>query len=215
MRRHVLQRRPQDRSKDQTYFLYCIERQDLRLVLSLLPIIPRMMCAAWHGQLRLPVAEKPESQDICFIPEKGLHAFLEAHLPEAIPGDIVDASGKVLGRHKGICFYTIGQRQGLGISARKPLYVTALDADRQRVVVGDKNCLKAAGLVAGSINMLSGDVPQQASAKIRYGHKAQPCSFTVSGDELTVLFLRAAGSNHDGAVPCAVRRRCGAGRRHH
>ena len=181
-------RRPRDRRKDQTYFLYCIERQALRHCLFPLADYTKDDVRAFARKLRLPVAEKPESQDICFIPEKGLHAFLEAGLPDAIPGDIVDTSGRVLGRHKGICFYTIGQRQGLGVSAKNPLYVTALDAVRQRVVVGDKNCLKAAGLVAGSINMLSDDVPQQASAKIRYGHKAEPCSFMVSGDELKVFF---------------------------
>lgn len=181
-------RRPKDRRKDQTYFLYCIKRYALQHCIFPLADYTKDDVRTLARQLRLPVAEKPESQDICFIPEKGLHAFLEARLPEAIPGDIIDARGRVLGRHKGICFYTIGQRQGLGISARKPLYVTALDAERQCVVVGDKNCLIAAGLVAGSINMLSDDVPQHASAKIRYGHKAQPCSFTVSGDELIVKF---------------------------
>jgi tRNA-specific 2-thiouridylase len=180
--------RPKDRRKDQTYFLYCIAPGDLQQCLFPLADYTKDEVRLLARQHRLPVAEKPESQDICFIPEKGLHAFLEARLPEAIPGDIVDAGGTVLGRHKGICFYTIGQRQGLGISAHYPLYVTALDADRQRVIVGYKNCLKAAGLVAGGINMLSDDVPQQAHAKIRYGHKAQPCSFTVSGDELTVVF---------------------------
>jgi len=181
-------RRPKDRRKDQTYFLYCIERQALQSCLFPLADYTKDDVRALARQLRLPVAEKPESQDICFIPEKGLHAFLEGRLPEAVPGDIVDSSGAVLGRHTGICFYTIGQRQGLGISARNPLYVTALDAVRHRVIVGEKNGLTSTGLVAGSINMLSDVMPQQASAKIRYGHKAEPCSFTYSGDALTVIF---------------------------
>ena len=100
----------------------------------------------------------------------------------------MDPQGRVLGRHRGICFYTIGQRQGLGISSRNPLYVRGLDGATQRIVVGDKNCLKAGGLIAGGVTMLSDDAPRQAAAKIRYGHKAQPCSFSVSGDELTVVF---------------------------
>jgi tRNA-uridine 2-sulfurtransferase len=185
--RHFLLR-PADRKKDQTYFLYCINKDDLPHTVFPLADYTKDDVRKLARQLRLPVAEKPESQDICFISEKGLHAFLEARLPEAIPGDIVDSSGRVLGQHKGICFYTIGQRQGLGISARNPLYVTALDAASNRVIAGDKKYLAGAGLVAGSINMLSDAVPQQAAAKIRYGHKAEPCSFTVSGDELTVSF---------------------------
>jgi tRNA-uridine 2-sulfurtransferase len=179
---------PRDRRKDQTYFLYGIERQALRHCLFPLADYIKDDVRALARKLRLPVAEKPESQDICFIPEKGLHSFLKAHLPEALPGDIVDASGRVLGRHTGICFYTIGQRQGLGISARNPLYVTALDAERHRVIVGEKKCLKAAGLVAGSINMLSDAVAGQAAAKIRYGHKAEPCRYAVSGDAVRVFF---------------------------
>ncbi len=181
--------RPKDSRKDQTYFLYCIERVDLPHCIFPLADYTKDEVRLLARQYRLPVAEKPESQDICFIPENGLSRFLSERLPVAVPGDIVDSSGRVLGQHKGICFYTIGQRQGLGISARNPLYVIALDADRNRVIAGDKKYLLAKGLVAGSINMLSDDVPQQASAKIRYGHKAEPCSFTVSGDELTVFFL--------------------------
>ncbi len=186
---HYFLQRPSDRKKDQTYFLYCIKKDDLQHTAFPLADYTKDDVRTLARQLRLPVAEKPESQDICFIPEKGLHAFLEARLPESAPGDIIDTAGRVLGRHRGICFYTIGQRQGLGISARNPLYVTALDPAGNTVIVGDKNCLKAKGLVAGSINMLSDSVPHQASAKIRYGHKAQACSFSVSGDELTVSFL--------------------------
>jgi len=184
---HFLQR-PADRKKDQTYFLYCITRDDLRTTLFPLADYTKQEVRQLARQYRLPVAEKPESQDICFVPEKGLHEFLSARLPAVAPGDIVDTEGRVLGRHRGICFYTIGQRQGLGISAPKPLYVTALDAVTNSVVVGEKKALKAAGLVCGNFNFLVREIPQRVHAQIRYRHKAQPCSYTISGNSARIFF---------------------------
>ena len=139
--------------------------------------------------LGLPVAEKPESQDICFIPDGGLQDFLAQRISPA-PGDIVDRSGRVLGRHRGLCLYTIGQRQGLGISAPRPLYVTDLDPERNRVVAGGKEHLAAFGLVARRINMFTDAVSGSGAAKIRYGHAAQACRYQRSGQELTLWFER-------------------------
>jgi tRNA-uridine 2-sulfurtransferase len=180
--------RPKDRRKDQTYFLYCIAKDDLQHCLFPLAEYAKDEVRLLARQYRLQVAEKPESQDICFVPEKGLHDFLSARLTEAMPGDIVDTAGRVLGQHSGICFYTIGQRQGLGISAPKPLYVTALDSDGNRVVVGEKKSLTAAGLMCGNFNFLADEIPLRVHAQIRYRHKAQPCRCTISGNSAGVLF---------------------------
>ena len=107
----------------------------------------------------LPVHDKPESQDICFIPAEGHEAFLRGRGVRVEPGEIVDREGRVLGRHRGIACYTIGQRGGLGISSPAPLYVLAIDAARNRLVVGAKGELKSEGLAADQVNWLVDSFP--------------------------------------------------------
>ena len=180
--------RPMDRKKDQTYFLYCIEPSVLKRCRFPLAEYTKYEVRTIAQKLELPVAEKPESQDICFITEHGLQVFLRDRLPEMTQNDIVDESGKIVGRHNGLCFYTIGQRQGLGISTPRPIYVTALETKRNRVFIGYKESLMARGLIAESINMFTESVSGQASAKIRYGHTAQACRYEVCRPELRVIF---------------------------
>jgi tRNA-specific 2-thiouridylase len=136
----------------------------------------------------LPVAAKVESQDICFVTQKNYHAFIAGRLPGIRPGWIEDKDGKKLGEHRGVVFYTIGQRGGLGISHKTPLYVTAIDVAGNRIVVGGKEDLQSRGLRAGDLNILVGDWPETVHAKIRYRKKEAPCTVAFEKDKLRVLF---------------------------
>ncbi|MCX7635779.1 MAG: tRNA 2-thiouridine(34) synthase MnmA, partial [Syntrophales bacterium] len=132
---------------------------------------------------------KRQSQDICFIPEAGFASFLERYTGQGImPGDIVDRTGRMLGRHRGLPFYTVGQRGGLGISNPVPLYVLALDVRRNRLIVGRKEEVRARGLIAEGLNLLVDNPPRRGTAKIRYAHRAAPCDITWEEERLTVRF---------------------------
>ena len=140
---------------------------------------------------KLPVAESPESQDICFVPSKKYHSFLIARGIKPQPGPIVDMEGRVLGQHMGICFYTIGQREGLGGGAKRRLYVVSIDAKKNTIVVGGREDLKSQGLVANNLNLLGRVWPKKATVKIRYGSPGVLASIEVQKDELKVLFKEA------------------------
>ena len=121
-------------------------------------------------ELKLPVAAKPESQDICFIPDNDYRAFIAKHI-SLESGDIVDTNGKVLGRHSGLAQYTVGQRQGLGLTSNKRLYVLRLDAANNRLVVGTKDQLLSNRLFASKLSWVSGKAPKEPiniTAKLRY-----------------------------------------------
>ena len=143
----------------------------------------RRLAAAY----KLPVAEKQESQEICFVSDNDYAAFIEQQrgLPD-LSGEIVDCQGKVLGRHHGTFHHTIGQRKGLGIAAAKPLYVTAIDTDARRLVVGTERELFSSGLMAGRVNWIVAPAAESflAFCKIRYRQEPVVCSVTLLDDEL-------------------------------
>jgi tRNA-specific 2-thiouridylase len=180
--------RPKDRIKDQTYFLYPIKADDLSSILFPLGGLSKEEVRALAKKAGLHVAQKAESQDICFVTQGDYRQFLVKRNLSSATGDIVDMAGKRLGRHRGIIFYTIGQRSGLGISARTPLYVVDIDARENRVIVGEKNDLLAAGLIAGDINLLTAELPVEAEAKIRYRKKPARCKVVKEGDRLRIIF---------------------------
>ncbi len=179
---------PKDRRKDQTYFLSAIPREALGRVLFPLAELTKDEVRAIAERAGLPVYDKPESQDICFIPAEGHEAFLRGRGAPVEPGEIVDKEGKILGRHRGIACYTIGQRGGLGISSPVPLYVLAIDAPANRLIVGEKGALRSGSLVADRVNCLVDAFPEEAWAKIRYAHKAAQCRVSYDGERLTVRF---------------------------
>jgi len=180
--------RPADTLKDQTYFLYPIAVSDLSSILFPLGAYRKEEVRKLAVSAGLHVARKPESQDICFTSD-GDYSRVFADRKIAIPeGDIVDRAGKVLGRHRGIIHYTVGQRTGLGISAKSPLYVLELDALNNRIVVGDKNELFSTGLIAGDLNLLAQVLPEEAEGKIRYRKKAARCRLSKEGNKLKVVF---------------------------
>jgi tRNA-specific 2-thiouridylase len=181
-------RAPRDRRKDQTYFLHAVPREALSMVLFPLAGVTKEEVRQIAAKARLPVFDKPESQDICFMPADGHEAFLRGRAVPIEAGEIVDRAGRVLGRHRGIACYTIGQRGGLGIAWSAPLYVLAIDAGRNRLVVGEKGDLKSRGLVAGRVNRLVDAFPAEARAKIRYAHRAAKCWVSDQGGSLAVRF---------------------------
>ncbi len=181
-------KRPKDLRKDQTYFLHAMPREALARVLFPLAAYTKDEVRGIAERAGLPVHDKPESQDICFIPSEGIEAFLRGRAARVEPGEIVDREGRILGRHRGIACYTIGQRGRLGISSPVPLYVLAIDAPRNLLVVGSKGELKSGGLAADQINRLVDSFPEEAWAKIRYAHRAARCRISCDGDRLTLRF---------------------------
>ena len=162
-----------DARKDQSYFLYGIQPQDLSKILFPLGGLTKDQVRDLARRYHLDNADKAESQDICFVPEGGYREFLRAHAPAGTfqPGPFVDHQGRVVGEHQGIGFYTIGQRDRLGIALGYPAYVYRIDPRRNTVYVGPRECLRAQGLIAGQVHSLSLDLtrgPVSAEAQIRY-----------------------------------------------
>jgi tRNA-specific 2-thiouridylase len=172
-----------DRSKDQSYFLFTLSQEQLASTLFPLGAMQKTEVRELARQIELPAAERAESQDICFGDYKKLVASY-AREKQIAAGDVVDVSGNVLGRHSGIHGVTIGQRRGLGVSAAARLYVVDVDATSNRVVVGQKQDLGCAGLIAHSANWLSGcgDGLFEAQVQIRYRAPAVPCVLRPAAD---------------------------------
>jgi tRNA-specific 2-thiouridylase len=170
----VLLKRGRDSRKDQSYFLFSL-RQD-QLARAMFPLGEKTKSdtreVARHCNLK--TADKEESMEICFVPDNDYGRFLQqAKLVQKHQGEIVNLHGQVLGHHEGVEFYTIGQRKGLGLSSPKPLYVVELDAENNRVVVGDDTALDRDEFVAQRCNWIPFDTPPEsfeAMVKIRYNH---------------------------------------------
>lgn len=169
--RHLLLK-AKDARKDQTYVLYSMTQDELAHTLFPVGDFTKDETRRIAASLGLPVAEKRESQEICFIPDDDYRKFLREYLPETRkPGPILDLEGNVLGEHEGIAFYTIGQRKGLGIASTEPFYVVDLDPERNAVIVGRAGDVMAEGLVAKDLNWIPFDRlrgPIKVEAKIRY-----------------------------------------------
>lgn len=162
--------RARDPARDQSYFLYRTTRDELDFLRFPLGNLLKDETRALARDWRLPVADKPDSQDICFVPSGSYAAVVERLQPEAgEPGDIVDRGGRVLGRHTGIAHFTVGQRKGLGIASAEPLYVLRLDPERRLVVVGPKTALIETRVHLAELNWLG--PPLAAGARVRVAAK--------------------------------------------
>jgi len=168
--------RAADGARDQSYFLFSTSREQLDFLrFPLGGLASKAGTRALAEELGLAVADKPDSQDICFVPEGGYAAVIEKLRPGAAePGDIVDLDGRVLGAHKGIIHYTIGQRRGLGLGGGEPLFVIRLDPAARRVIVGPRTALATRTIPVSTINWLGdrvfGDAPEgghEALVKVR------------------------------------------------
>ena len=173
-------------AKDQSYFLYTLTQRQLGRVIFPLGAMPtKDEVRRLAGDFGLPVAQKGDSQEICFVPGDDYVAFLEKELPSGgRPGEIVHRNGMVLGRHRGTHRYTIGQRRGLGIAWKEPLYVTAIDAAGGRVVVDEQQGLYAVGLQAADLNWIVAPQGERVdtTCKIRYRQEPVACSVLLLGE---------------------------------
>lgn len=166
-------RRPVDRDKDQCYFLFSLTQAQLARASFPLGDMRKSEVRDYARRHGLPVADKPDSHEICFVPDRDYAGFVERHLPDgAREGPVVDAAGRVLGRHAGVHRFTVGQRKGLGVSSPAPLYVTAIDAASGAVTVGPRAALERTTLTAGGVNWIAGPPrPGHAvTAQIRHHH---------------------------------------------
>ena len=185
-----------DTAKDQSYMMYHLTQDQLAHILFPLGRMYKKDTRRISEEKGLPTYNKAESQDICFLTsEKSYAEFLQNHAPEAFrPGNIIDTKGRILGRHKGLPFYTIGQRKGLGIPSNRPLYVKAIDPKSNQVVLSENDALFSQQLTGENFNWIAWEAPPRqfrCSAKIRYRQTEQPCEVTVEEDgSVQVLFDR-------------------------
>lgn len=181
-------KRAKDTLKDQSYFLYPIKKEALKSILFPLAKLTKEEVRGIAREKDLAVANKPQSQDICFITNGNYRDFIFQRMGGIMPGDIVDVGGSIRGTHKGIFHYTVGQRKGLGIGNKYPFYVLSKDMDKNRVCIGPKEDLQAAGLIAGAFNLLVDNLPLEAFAKIRYAHRETKCGIFCRDNWVKIIF---------------------------
>ncbi|MGI6097631.1 MAG: tRNA 2-thiouridine(34) synthase MnmA, partial [Dethiobacteria bacterium] len=174
-----------DLVKDQTYMLYNLTQKQLSHTLFPLGDFRKEEIRRLAKEFGLSVADKPDSQEICFIPGNDYRSFLRRMAPDsARPGPIADRSGRRLGTHKGVSFYTVGQRKGLGLATGTPMYVTDIIPERNTVVVGPRSETYSIGLIAGDLNLIAFDkLPSflEARVKIRYNAPEIPAQIRPFG----------------------------------
>ncbi|EFO31698.1 tRNA (5-methylaminomethyl-2-thiouridylate)-methyltransferase [Roseibium sp. TrichSKD4] len=158
--------RPVDLDRDQSYFLFATTQEQLDFIRFPLGGRPKSEVRQLAEKFGLSVANKPDSQDICFVPNGDYTEVIRKLRPNAAePGDIVHMDGRVLGQHEGVIHYTVGQRRGLGVATGEPLYVVRLDADEKRVVVGPREALTTNTIILREVNWL-GDMPLDEGAEL-------------------------------------------------
>jgi tRNA-uridine 2-sulfurtransferase len=193
-RKRYLLLKGRDRNKDQSYFLFSMTQGQGSKVLFPLGEKTKGEVRQVAERFGLRVAQKRESQEICFVPENDYRRFVEQRKGETIgqPGEIINRQGKRLGHHRGIYSYTIGQRRGLGIASPNPLYVLALDVEKNCVIAGERDELMTFGLVAAQLNWISIsrlEEKMESQVQIRYRHPGAPAILTpLEGGKLRVDF---------------------------
>src|SRR5438874_12260371 len=192
-----LLKRPIDRAKDQTYFLFGLTQDQLSRTLFPLGGMTKPEVRELARKHGLALAEKPDSQEICFVPGGDYKNFLDAYLAEqgeSLPdtaGELVTADGRVIGEHAGIHNFTVGQRKGLGVATGSPLYVLQIRGDRRQVVVGEAENLYSRTLLARRVNLISTDAltqPMRVGVKIRHRHEPASAIIQRIGENVQVTF---------------------------
>jgi tRNA-specific 2-thiouridylase len=173
--------------------LYPITQEQLKHTLLPIGNFTKERVRELARELELPVAAKPDSQEICFIPDNDYPKFLRKYAPQMVkPGPILDKQGHILGKHQGILFYTVGQRKGLAISAKELLYVIAIEQERDAIVVGSKQEVYGNELMASELNWITIARPKQpitVKAKIRYLHPEAEAAITpLDEDRVYIKF---------------------------
>src|SRR5882724_7364954 len=187
-----LLKRPADHSKDQTYFLCGLTQEQLSRTIFPLGDMTKPQVRELARQHGLALAEKPDSQEICFVPGGDYKRFIDAYLSEkgeALPetaGELVTTNGEVIGEHAGIHNFTVGQRKGLGVATGSPLYVIQISGADKQVIVGDEENLYTSTLRTRRVNLISVDKlrgPMRVSVKIRHRHEPSPATIERVGDD--------------------------------
>ncbi|MCX8118494.1 MAG: tRNA 2-thiouridine(34) synthase MnmA [Desulfobacterota bacterium] len=192
--RHLL-KRGVDQKKDQSYVLFGLKQEQLRHILFPLGSFRKEEVRRMAFEAGLRVHDKPESQEVCFIRDTTYHPFLKERLKEAAgPGPILNRKGEVLGTHKGIAFYTIGQRRGLGLAKGRPLYVIGIDRERNALIVGEEEEVFNDAFLTGSINWIRSEEMAstvRCQVKIRYNHPGGEATVRLRNrDSAEVKFSR-------------------------
>jgi tRNA-uridine 2-sulfurtransferase len=182
--------RARDESKDQSYFLWGLSQEQLSRSEFPLGELTKEEVRALARRTNLPVAEKPESMELCFVPTGNYVQFIQAYSKDAgislsqTEGEIVTEDGAIVGHHNGVHNFTIGQRKGLGFSAGKPLYVLSINTQNNRVVVGDDDALRTTSFEVNDVNWVSTEAPSEPiRAKVKIRHKHEPAPATVEALE--------------------------------
>lgn len=180
-------KKAQDKSKDQSYFLYDLPKEYLSKILFPLGKITKTKAREIAKSLGLHIAEKEDSQEICFIKDKSYSEFISKQIKDIKPGPILTLDGEQIGMHKGIIYYTIGQRKGIGIPFAKPFYVVKIDPDKNAIIVGDEKDTLNNELIAEKFNWISIEQPTKmikAKAKIRFTSEETPVTVEKLDSEL-------------------------------
>ncbi len=177
----------EDARKDQTYFLWGIKKEDLASILFPVSHMEKSELRRIAAEAELPVANKTESQDICFVTDGNYRNLLKAYGIKSSSGKMILKDGTVVGEHNGIEHYTVGQRKGLGVALGRPMYVVDVNVQDNIVVIGDREELNASGLYIGEYNSFE-NFTENMTIKIRSTMKATPCQAEWMGDELKVIF---------------------------
>jgi tRNA-specific 2-thiouridylase len=178
--------RARDASKDQSYFLHGLTQEELAMVRFPLGDLTKTRVRQIARERGLPNAEKPESMEVCFVGDTSLPEFLEAHGVAARRGEIVDVGGKVIGEHEGVHRFTVGQRRGLGAGFPLPLYVKALDAERQRVVVGTREEASRPAFAIAEPSWVADAPREELRCEVQVRHRGKPLSCTVAGTRVVL-----------------------------
>lgn len=182
-----------DADKDQSYFLFALSQQQLSRACFPVGGLNKPDVRAYAKSIGLPVADKPDSQEICFVPDSGYASFVEQRLPDGPQGGLITSTeGRVLGRHEGVHRFTVGQRKGLRLSSAEPLYVLEINPDTSTVVVGGREALEETSCHVGAVNWTSGVTPAapvRLTVQIRHRHPAAPATVAaVSETDARVEF---------------------------
>ena len=181
-----------DASKDQSYFLFTLSQAQLAHAMFPVGALQKQEVRDRARELGLPVADKHDSHEICFVPDGDQAAFVERHAAAPAAGVIRDADGRVVGRHAGVHRFTVGQRKGLGLSSPVPLYVVGIDASAATVTVGPRSALERTTLTASGVNWIAGDAPApgtRVTAQIRYRHREAAATLEpFDGDRVQATF---------------------------
>ena len=174
-----------NRKKDQSYVLYHLTQQQLAHILFPVDSLSKEQVRLIAQEKQLPVAQKSESQDICFIKNQSYTDFIERYTGKSFPaGDFIDRDGKVVGRHKGIIYYTVGQRKGLGGTFGRPMYVTAINPEDNTITLGETGDEYADSLIAGDLHFIDGEMPScfTADVMVRYRSRRYAGQIKLLGD---------------------------------